>query len=74
MGKRHKRGRDHLQAAKARKSTLRDITVENVSLLKTWKVEGEVAGNADGAAFENLNALCAKAPPGSLACDSVSKP
>jgi hypothetical protein len=43
-----------LQAEKASRSTLRDFTFENISVLKTWKVEGEVRGNANACRFENL--------------------
>ncbi len=43
-----------LQAEKATRSTLRDFTFENIQVLKTWKVEGEVRGNAEACLFENV--------------------
>jgi hypothetical protein len=43
-----------LQAGKANHSILRDFTIENVKLRKAWKVEGELAGNAQECRFENV--------------------
>lgn len=43
-----------IQAGKATRSTLRDFTFENIEVLKTWKVEGELRGNSDGCVFDNV--------------------
>jgi len=43
-----------LQADQARRSTLSNFTFENIKLLRAWKVEGEVRGNADAGRFEKI--------------------
>jgi len=44
-----------LQATRANRSTLRDFSIENVQVLKSWKVEGEVAGSDNTCQFVNVS-------------------